>query len=420
MALIKVNEITDHQMDTNGVVAAPTVLTGTPAENKAIFDRMIRKLIAPIMNIIIKNQNEIVDNEVVRQEAESGRDVAEQLRVEAEEGRVEAEEGRVAAEIAREQAEAERRAVSEDVVERAEAQVTRAQGIVDQGLADIHKELELAAEEGDRAAERAEAAWTAMNQAEDACGWAEDAQAAAEAAQAAAEAARDEALALATQTSQSETAVTGAVSGSAANAELAAAAAGQAQTILMAAQGVQSAIHFRRYIRAGTASDAELLLPGDELVISDDSSLEHVTDFQDLIWAAQAAAAGQENDLADLAVLSVVNATNWRRDAEGALWTTDTLEDFCARLTAFAAAAVAAGYVTAEGACVATWAQAQAWFIAEELLTPLDAEAKDYTWRKAAPKTEFDALKERMASIEAQLGQAADLMNTLIEGGDQE
>lgn len=180
--------------------------------------------------------------------------------------------------------------------------------------------------------------------------------------------------------------------------------------------GAQAALNLRRRVLIGTATDVERLMPGDELIITDDSSVEHTTDYQDLIWEAQAASAGEESDLPGMAVLSVVNATNWRRTSAGLLWTTDTLASFCAELEDCAAAAVAAGYVDAAGHCTATWAQVQAWLLDGTLLTPLEAEAKDYPWRNAAPKTEYDAIKERLGTIEAELGEATERINTLIEG----
>lgn len=201
------------------------------------------------------------------------------------------------------------------------------------------------------------------------------------------------------------------------------AVAGQVERATKAAEeaeSVQAALHLRRRVLVGTAADVELLMPGDELIITDDSSLTHVTDYQDLLLEAQAAAAGENNNLETLAVLSVVNATNLRRTADGLLWTTDTLANFREKLTAFAAAAVAGGYVTTDGQCIATWAQAQAWLLDETLFSPIDAETKDYTWRKAAPKTEYDAIKEDVASIKAQLGEGAGTINTLITGGTRQ
>ena len=181
----------------------------------------------------------------------------------------------------------------------------------------------------------------------------------------------------------------------------------------------QAALHLRRRVIVGTATDAERLMPGDELIIIDDSSGIHTTDYQDLLLEAQKAATGEDNDLETMAVLSAVNATNLRRTGDGLLWTTNTLATFREKLTAFVAAAVEGGYVDSEGQCMTTWAQAQAWLIEGVLISPLDAEAKDYTWRKVAPKTEYDAIKERIASIEAQLGQSTDKVNTLITGGNR-
>lgn len=186
------------------------------------------------------------------------------------------------------------------------------------------------------------------------------------------------------------------------------------------AKTVQAAMHSRRRVLFGSATEAGRLLPGDELIIVDDSSVTHTTDYQDLLLEAQKAAAGTTNNLETLAVLSVVNATNLRRTADGLLWTTDTLANFREKLTAFAAAAVAGGYVTTDGQCIATWAQAQAWLLDETLFSPIDAETKDYTWRKAAPKTEYDAIKEDVASIKAQLGEGAGTINTLITGGTRQ
>lgn len=38
-------KITEQQMDENGVISAPDTLTGTAAENKAVFDKLIRKVV---------------------------------------------------------------------------------------------------------------------------------------------------------------------------------------------------------------------------------------------------------------------------------------------------------------------------------------------------------------------------------------
>lgn len=423
MALKQVQKITDKQLDTHGVVAAPTVLTGTPAENKAVFDRLVRQLIAPTMNEMIDDHNEMVANENDRVSAEADREEAEAARRETVGALVEA------AEAARDAAQTAQ-AAAEDAKQDAET----AKADAETALEEVKRERAWCTEEGDRASERAEAAWEAANQAEDACGWAEDAQAAAEQAQQAAEQAAADAsayadaaeTAAATAADASGTAVEAAdlateqANAAVANAQASTEAADVATAAAGVSEGVQAALHLRRRVRFGTATDAEGNLPGDTLIIIDDSTVGHSVDYADLLLEAQKAAAGEENELEALAVLSVVNTTNLRRTADGLLWTTDTLEDFRTALTAFAAAAVAAGYVDAAGMCIATWAQVQAWLLAGELLTPVDAEAMDYPWRKVAPKTEFDAVKERMNAIEAQLGQAARRMYAMTSGGPRE
>lgn len=95
MALEK---ITEAQMNANGVVAAPDVLNGTAAENKAIFDRMVRSLVAPAYNACVDVVNELADMEAGVKESESQRNEAEQERAAAEESRLAAEEERQEAE----------------------------------------------------------------------------------------------------------------------------------------------------------------------------------------------------------------------------------------------------------------------------------------------------------------------------------
>ena len=45
--------VTEAQMNENGVCAAPDRLTGTAAENKAVFDRLIREIVASCLNPVI-------------------------------------------------------------------------------------------------------------------------------------------------------------------------------------------------------------------------------------------------------------------------------------------------------------------------------------------------------------------------------
>lgn len=80
-------KITEAEMKAAGVCAAPDVLTGTPAENKAVFDRMVRQLVAPAYNAAVDAVNELGS-------VESGVKTAEQERVDAETRRIKAEEAR--------------------------------------------------------------------------------------------------------------------------------------------------------------------------------------------------------------------------------------------------------------------------------------------------------------------------------------
>lgn len=105
MALKK---ITDAEMDAAGVVAAPDVLSGTPAQNKAVFDRMVRQLVAPAYNAAVDAINEIDDVEKGIETAEAQRVAAENTRAEAETARKNAEAARQTAEKGRQNAEADR------------------------------------------------------------------------------------------------------------------------------------------------------------------------------------------------------------------------------------------------------------------------------------------------------------------------
>ncbi|WP_312615193.1 hypothetical protein [Oscillibacter sp.] len=87
-------KITEAQMDANGVCSAPNVLNGTVAQNKAVFDKMVRQLVAPAYNAAVDAIGEI-------NATETGIRAEEALRVTAECGRVGAENGRVSAEAER-------------------------------------------------------------------------------------------------------------------------------------------------------------------------------------------------------------------------------------------------------------------------------------------------------------------------------
>lgn len=107
MALKK---ITPAEMDANGVCSAPDVLTGTPAQNKAVFDKMVRELVAPAYNAAVDAINEINNTEEGIQTNESQRQTAENQRQTAETARKTAESQRVANEKVRVQNEATRQA----------------------------------------------------------------------------------------------------------------------------------------------------------------------------------------------------------------------------------------------------------------------------------------------------------------------
>lgn len=100
--------ITAEQIAAMGVVAAPDTLTGSPAENKAIFDRLVRDLVAGVVNQVIDETNGILEAEVSIEEQENERVAAENGRITAESGRVEAENGRQTAETGRTNAESGR------------------------------------------------------------------------------------------------------------------------------------------------------------------------------------------------------------------------------------------------------------------------------------------------------------------------
>ena len=103
MALEK---ITEAQLDANGVIAAPDILSGSPSANKAVFDRMVRNIVAPAYNACVDAVNAL-------QALATGLEGNEQERVTAEAERTAAELERVAAELKRTTAETERQAAEE-------------------------------------------------------------------------------------------------------------------------------------------------------------------------------------------------------------------------------------------------------------------------------------------------------------------
>lgn len=158
--------ITEEEMNAQGVIAAPDILNGTPAQNKAIFDRMVRSLVAPAVNACVEAVDEVNANqeewdkqeqtretnegnretkEVRREEAEATRETNEAARKQAEVNRSLAEGQRVEAEAKRVGAESERRseftAMSGAETRRAEAETLRSQSEKNRESAESYREL---------------------------------------------------------------------------------------------------------------------------------------------------------------------------------------------------------------------------------------------------------------------------------------
>lgn len=131
----ELQHITAEQIAEYGVVAAPDRLTGKANDNKMIFDRLVRELVAVVVNEIIDTANELLTQEDTREENEAGRVAAENLRVSAENLRISAEEERINAEEERINAEEERES-SETLRQQAEtSRENTTNGIVAQATA---------------------------------------------------------------------------------------------------------------------------------------------------------------------------------------------------------------------------------------------------------------------------------------------
>ena len=98
---MSLEKITVAQMNEKGVCAAPDKLTGTAAQNKALFDRMVREIVAPAHNACVDAVNEINEQETQWAEAEETRVTAETAREQAETARQANEAKRQSAENAR-------------------------------------------------------------------------------------------------------------------------------------------------------------------------------------------------------------------------------------------------------------------------------------------------------------------------------
>ena len=167
--------ITEEEMNAQGVIAAPDILNGTPAQNKAIFDRMVRSLVAPAVNACVDAVEEVNQNETEK-------NLAEQERKTAEAGRVEAEKRRVAAEQARVDSTNGIVAQATEQAQAAKASADGARALAEAAAASATSADNSALAAADSASDAAESSSSASDAAE-----------AAKAAQAAAEKARDEA-----------------------------------------------------------------------------------------------------------------------------------------------------------------------------------------------------------------------------------
>ena len=101
-------KITDAQIKEKGVIASPDTLNGTAAENKSVFDRLTREIVAPQFNAIVDTFADMEETTHIWSSREDNRQLAEADRGLAEAQRRRAEADRVAAEATRAQAEAAR------------------------------------------------------------------------------------------------------------------------------------------------------------------------------------------------------------------------------------------------------------------------------------------------------------------------
>ena len=64
--------ITEEELNAQGVIAAPDILNGTPAQNKAIFDRLIRNVVAEAFNSLAEELEGLGVEQIVRLGDEAG------------------------------------------------------------------------------------------------------------------------------------------------------------------------------------------------------------------------------------------------------------------------------------------------------------------------------------------------------------
>lgn len=157
-------KITPQQIAEKGVIASPDTLTGTPDENKSVFDRLASEIIVPSVNGAIEMLGDVEDdttewaadeaqrqaNETARQTAEQGRVQAENGRASAETARAQAENARVSAEQGRDSAETARVQAEQGRASAETGRVSAEQGRVSAESGRVTAEQQRAAAEDDR------------------------------------------------------------------------------------------------------------------------------------------------------------------------------------------------------------------------------------------------------------------------------
>ena len=123
-------KITPEQIAEKGVIAAPDTLTGTPNENKSVFDRLASEIIVPSVNGAIEMLGDVEDDTLEWAGDEAERKANELQRQQNEQERITAEQARQAAEALRQNTFAAEVAQAQEAAETAEAEADRAAAIV--------------------------------------------------------------------------------------------------------------------------------------------------------------------------------------------------------------------------------------------------------------------------------------------------
>ena len=128
-------KITPEQIAEKGVIAAPDTLTGTPNENKSVFDRLASEIIVPSVNGAIEMLGDVEDDTLEWAGDEAERKANELQRQQNEQERITAEQARQAAEALRQNTFAAEVAQAQEAAETAEAEADRAKAEADRAAA---------------------------------------------------------------------------------------------------------------------------------------------------------------------------------------------------------------------------------------------------------------------------------------------